>query len=260
MRFALVNGQKTEPQPKLKGDCPNCHSMTIARCGEVKVWHWAHKGSLSCDPWWEKETEWHRSWKDNFPKEWQEVGHIDEATGERHIADVKTGAGLIIEFQHSHITPEERRAREQFYKNMIWVVNGARLAGDFPRFLKTRWRFRWGSPSLCLVHFSVKSFPRAWLDSSVPVVFDFRGALVADESEKAHESLWCLLPERAGNQAIVVRLEPDDFIASSSNGTLAEKLSAAVVEASGVESMRAEQALQAERDYIAEKYKYRRRF
>lgn len=76
MRFALVNGEKAEPQPGFRGICPNCQSEMVAKCGRVKVWHWAHKGQPSCDPWWELETQWHRSWKDHFPIDWQEVTHI----------------------------------------------------------------------------------------------------------------------------------------------------------------------------------------
>jgi hypothetical protein len=51
----------------------------------------------------ENETEWHRAWKDQFPPEWQEIVHL-AGDGERHIADVKTGDGWVIEFQHSYIT------------------------------------------------------------------------------------------------------------------------------------------------------------
>ena len=61
----------------------------IAKCGKHRVWHWAHWKSKDCDPWWEPETEWHRSWKNQFPVEWQEIGHTAQS-GERHRADVKT--------------------------------------------------------------------------------------------------------------------------------------------------------------------------
>lgn len=259
MRFALVDGKKTEPQPKLRGVCPSCHADMLARCGEVRVHHWAHKGVLSCDPWWEKETEWHRSWKSHFPVEWQEVGHVDEVTGERHIADVKTEAGLVIEFQHSHLKPEEQRAREQFYKNMVWVIDGVRLQRDFPRFLKARDDFRLVNPSLCLVDFYDECFPKAWLSSSVPVAFDFRRAAVDDETEKAHESLWCLLPRRVGRRAVVVAIAPEEFIASTRNGALVERFNQVMVNADGYEAVLAEKALQAERAYIQEKYRYRAR-
>lgn len=119
VRFALVDGVRLEPQPKQRGCCPLCGAEMVAKCGRVKVWHWAHKGRLECDPWYE-ETEWHRSWKDKFPLEWQEKIAYDEATGEKHIADVRTPSGLVIEFQHSVISSEEVIAREAFYKNMVW--------------------------------------------------------------------------------------------------------------------------------------------
>ena len=128
MRFALMNDEKTDPQPKLHGYCPHCGEEVISKCGRVKIWHWAHKSREVCDPWWENETEWHRAWKDNFPREWQEISALDPETGETHIADVKTSHGMVVEFQHSPMPPEEMAARERFYGNMIWIVDG--LRGD----------------------------------------------------------------------------------------------------------------------------------
>jgi competence protein CoiA len=130
MRFASVNGEKVEAQPKSKGVCLHCGSEMIAKCGRVKVWHWAYKGNLLCDHWWESETDWHRDWKSYFPNEWQEISQVDPNTGEMHIADVKTPHGLVIEFQHSPIKLEERFSREQFYKDMIWIVDGKRSELD----------------------------------------------------------------------------------------------------------------------------------
>lgn len=126
MRLALVDGTRVEAYPNLKGQCPRCGGEMIAKCGRVKVWHWSHKGQPPCDPWWESETEWHREWKRKFPLECQEIVAHDLATGEMHIADVKTPKGLVIEFQHSPISPEEIRAREAFYGEMIWIVDGTR--------------------------------------------------------------------------------------------------------------------------------------
>ena len=126
MKYAFVNGEKVKAQPKLRGTCIFCGSEMVARCGRYKIWHWAHKSKADCDPWWESEGEWHRAWKNKFPEDWQEVVHIDELTGEKHIADIKNPYGLVIEFQHSNIKPEEKESREQFYKDMIWVVNGNR--------------------------------------------------------------------------------------------------------------------------------------
>ncbi|MBC8883345.1 hypothetical protein H9X57_07610 [Flavobacterium piscinae] len=136
MKFAIVNGIKSEALKGIKGICPSCGSELIAKCGVQKINHWAHKNTRTCDSWWESETEWHRSWKNNFPIEWQEFILFDTQTKEKHIADVRTENGLVIEFQHSHITPQERYLREKFYKNMVWVVDGTRLKRDYPRFFK----------------------------------------------------------------------------------------------------------------------------
>lgn len=123
MRFARVNDILQEAAPGAHGLCPGCLQPVLAKCGTQKVHHWAHKGTKACDSWWEPETEWHRAWKNNFPAEWQEIFLPDERTGEKHIADVRTSQGLVIEFQHSHIQPRERTSREKFYRNMVWVVD-----------------------------------------------------------------------------------------------------------------------------------------
>lgn len=174
MRFALVDGQKTEALPKMKGVCPHCESEMIAKCGRVKVWHWAHRGNPPCDPWWESETEWHREWKSQFPKEWQEIAHVHPETKEKHIADVKNPFGLVIEFQHSTIKIEERISREEFYKQMVWVVDGTRSELDESYFhmglsgpIQTSplaYRLEWWGKSR-LMH--------NWCESKAKVYFDF---------------------------------------------------------------------------------------
>lgn len=130
MKYALINGYRTEATKGAKGPCPVCGSELVAKCGETRVNHWAHKGNRNCDPWWENETEWHRSWKDNFPKEWQEIIYKDEESGEKHIADVKTDSGWVLEFQHSYINPEERLSRNSFYHKLVWIVDGVRRQRD----------------------------------------------------------------------------------------------------------------------------------
>ncbi|AVS68140.1 hypothetical protein C8245_22960 [Paracidovorax avenae] len=134
MRYALVNGEKVDPNPKLRGVCRGCSEEVTSKCGKHKVWHWAHLCGTHCDKWWEPETQWHRDWKDRFPKDWQEVPARDPATGELHIADVKTLHGLVVEFQHSNIHPDEVQARENFYDNMVWVVDGRKSESDLSFF------------------------------------------------------------------------------------------------------------------------------
>lgn len=168
------------------------------KCGSHRISHWAHKGIRDCDFWGEKETEWHRAWKNNFPAECQEYIHHDERSGERHIADVRINQGLVIEFQHSHLESKERAARERFYGNMIWVVDGTRLQRDYPRFLKGKDGFSpLGIPGYFLLPFPDDCFPKMWVDSSAPVIFDFLGSQLAASSEVYRTTLWCLLPGRA---------------------------------------------------------------
>lgn len=124
MQFSLVDGQKLGPFPKGLGICQACGNKTVAKCGSQKIWHWAHANKQSCDPWWENETPWHRAWKSHWAVEYQEVVHISGENGERHIADVKNSAGLVLEFQNSPMSGTELASREAFYGNIAWVVNG----------------------------------------------------------------------------------------------------------------------------------------
>src|SRR5688572_28576822 len=103
MKFALINGNKVEAIKGTKGKCSNCGAELIAKCGERKIHHWAHKGIRNCDPWRENQTGWHRLSKNNYPAEWQEFLLLHKDTNVTLIADVRTGDGLVIEFLHSNI-------------------------------------------------------------------------------------------------------------------------------------------------------------
>ena len=87
MKFAVVNARRQEAQPGLRGECQGCGELVIAKCGQIRIHHWAHRGQRSGDPWWEPETPWHRDWKNHFPGNWQEIWHRAE-DGEKHVADV----------------------------------------------------------------------------------------------------------------------------------------------------------------------------
>jgi competence protein CoiA len=130
MKFALVSDLRVEASPKAVGTCHGCGMPTVAKCGQMVLWHWAHKAGMHCDRWWEPETVWHRAWKDRFPLDWQEVVIENPATGERHIADVRTPSGLVIEMQRWTIDPGEVDAREAFYQKIVWVVDGTKNESD----------------------------------------------------------------------------------------------------------------------------------
>ena len=171
MKFALVDGIRAEPQPRLAGTCALCGCTMIAKCGRFVSWHWAHKRRTECDPWLEGETDWHIQWKDRFPRDCQEIVHLDELTGERHIADVKTHNGLVVEVQHSPISEQELRSRENFYGKMIWIVDARKLRGYFSIGMTyglastnpISYYIRWVSSS--------KLFER-WSVAKMPVYFD----------------------------------------------------------------------------------------
>jgi hypothetical protein len=166
-----------------------------------------------CDSWAEKETDWHRAWKNNFPVECQEFIQHDGQSGEKHIADVRTPHGLVIEFQHSHLDPKERAAREHFYGNMLWVVDGTRLQRDYPRFDRGKGDLRpMKIPGCFLLAFPDECFPAMWLDSSVPVIFDFRGVYESRPPDALRDMLWCLLPGRAEGNAWVIGMSRGQFV------------------------------------------------
>lgn len=214
MKFALVDNIRQEAAPDMKGVCPVCGAQCIARCGEKNRNHWAHKSKKNCDPWWEKETFWHRNWKDKFPKEWQEVINYDSVTGEKHIADIKTDTGLVIEFQHSSISPEERKSREEFHKAMVWVANivnkrDVKLFEKYPNekgsiFRKDAW-----------------GIPERWFNSKVPVLFDLGNPEQGEETDL----LYCMLPQTMSNwyKKIIV-ISKQDFIERANNSSLKQYL------------------------------------
>ena len=176
MKFALVDGERREAQPGLPAKCPGCGGAMIPKCGErrLRVWHWAHRGTHTCDYLREPETEWHRAWKNKFPEDWQEKPHRSE-DGEKHIADVKTDRGIVIEFQHSFLHRDERESREKFYQNMVWVVDGLRRVRDRKRFfasLKERSLLK-AKPLTFSLSSNEGALLRDWVDSRNPVFFDF---------------------------------------------------------------------------------------
>lgn len=130
MQLALFEGKKIEAFEGGRGNCPICGTVTIAKCGPKIIKHWAHFRLKDCDSWWENETQWHRDWKNNFPLECREVSHI-APDGEIHRADVKTPTGIVVELQHSPMSDRERISREEFYKNLVWVIDGREFQKNF---------------------------------------------------------------------------------------------------------------------------------
>lgn len=202
-KFALVDGVRRMPEPRLFGKCPIYGHPMIAKCGKIRVHHWAHQGSPLCDPWWENESEWHRAWKGHFPEEWQEVIHASEQ-GEKHIADVKTAREWVLEFQRSPIKLEERHSREAFYKKLIWVVDGTRRKRDGAQFFKA---LNSGStvtafPAMRRIIADECALLREWSSSASRVFFDF------GEGGR----IWWLLSKGAGKPVYAMPFPCAQFI------------------------------------------------
>jgi competence protein CoiA len=114
-------GSKIKAEPGVEGWCPACQEKMIAKCGEIKIWHWSHISGTDCDEWHEPMTQWHIDWQENFSFDLQEV--VMSRGDTIHRADVRLSGGVVLEFQHSPISTEEIKARELFYQKMIWVFD-----------------------------------------------------------------------------------------------------------------------------------------
>jgi competence protein CoiA len=130
VQYALIEGERREAFVGGKGSCPICRGSMVSKCGPRVLHHWAHARRKNCDPWWENETEWHRAWKNHFPAEYREVSYV-APDGEVHRADIVTQTNIVIEFQHSSMTDAERASRENFYKNLVWVIDGKGFRANF---------------------------------------------------------------------------------------------------------------------------------
>jgi hypothetical protein len=213
MKYAMSNGERREAERGIIGQCPICEVSLTPKCGRIRVPHWSHpRGHF--DHHWEPETEWHRRWKNMFPKDWQEVLHRAE-DGERHLADVKTARGQVLEFQHSEISEEERSSREAIYGEMYWVLDGSRLKNDRKSFVKALHLGRrvQQNPLTCAVPTASSMLLRKWENSQKFVVFDF-GELEDSFGSFSFAApvLWMSLPERQNGETMLKPISRSGFV------------------------------------------------
>ncbi|MEQ8441228.1 MAG: competence protein CoiA family protein [Alphaproteobacteria bacterium] len=216
LHFALVEGIRSNPMKGIVGTCPNCDCQLVAKCGEERIHHWAHRGRRNCDAWHENETQWHRDWKSLFPEEWHEISHKAES-GERHIADLKRPDGLVVEIQYSHIDPTERRKREDFYKTVVWIVSGLRLKRGTSGFEKALCGSQLINKKPPIFSASTSDSPllRKWVSSTKTVFFDFGDHVIAnDKLDGVREPLlWRLDPSSSEETALLTPIFKSQIVA-----------------------------------------------
>jgi hypothetical protein len=112
--------------------CPECGEKIVAKCGEIRVWHWAHLKTGECH-YGEGKGEWHIKWQDWFFNQ----GCAIEKKINQNRDDVVLPNGVVIELQESPISNKEIEKRESAYEKMIWLFNIEVIKGK-PRFSNER--------------------------------------------------------------------------------------------------------------------------
>lgn len=147
MLIALRGGERVEATPKGRAECQDCGREALAKCGEIMVWHWAHKATEACEASRYGETDWHLGWKRMFPVETVEQPLV--IGGKRHIADVKYGK-RVIEFQRKLMPSDIMGERQWFWENagymFYWVINAIDAVRDDRLWTydkRTYYSFRW---------------------------------------------------------------------------------------------------------------------
>lgn len=104
-------------EPGLRSTCRACGQELLAKCGSIKIWHWAHRVA-DCDPWASPESQWHLLWKQRL----EAAGADIEVPIDNHRADVVFTDGRILELQGNYLPYDAIQQREAFYgKQLAWL-------------------------------------------------------------------------------------------------------------------------------------------
>lgn len=103
--------------------------LLISRQGTKMSWHFAFSPGqviFDCDrKEYKNKTLWHELWQSYSPSSHVEVYRWKNIENDTicHIADLIDKEGYIVEFQHSSISLEDVRSREQVYDQMYWIID-----------------------------------------------------------------------------------------------------------------------------------------
>ena len=220
MLFALLNNKRVQPSRNINGAvCPLCRTEMTAKCGEIRVHHWAHKNKINCDHWLEDDSPWRWSWMGRFPDDWCE--HVITHEGEKHLADIQTPKNTIILLHQSRLTPEIVREREKFYQTPVWILNAGRFKNHTKRLLshfeKKHFRqFGIEKNVYFLSCFYEDTLPQAWLKAQFPIFLDFSESkgFESHQYQEMLKSIWCLMPFTYEKFRVFYRYSPDELINS----------------------------------------------
>lgn len=132
--------------------CPVCGEKVRLRRGSINAPHFAHIPGHDCtDTWHYDMSEWHLEMQNKFDEKYREV--VVTHNGITHRADILKD-GVVIEFQHSPISEDEIRERNEFYcaagYKVAWVFdvrdkkeNIVPINDDSDDYLRWKWPFRY---------------------------------------------------------------------------------------------------------------------
>ena len=177
MLYAISqDGHKIRPFQGASAFCPFCKETVIAKCGLINAHHWAHlpQSHSACvtTSEYESESEWHYTFKGLFPKENVEI--LVQKENVKMRADVKLPNGLVLEIQHSSISPKIIKNRNNFHRKIVWLFD---VSGPFAadrihywgfdglnRLINRQAKYEWIQPA--------KSIRYAASEKNNPVFFD----------------------------------------------------------------------------------------
>jgi competence CoiA-like predicted nuclease len=155
----------------------------VAKKGPIYVHHYAHKYARDRDAWSHPQiTKWHYSYQEICNSANVEV-RISK-NGKTHIADILNEDNVVIELQHSYISDNEIKERENFYDNMIWIFDCLSDSGN----CKGEIFFDTKNISLIKLPGHVKNTTKPSFYDFGSIVYKYIGLLYSKNNTK---KIWC---------------------------------------------------------------------
>ena len=150
------HGRLTAATPDATATCPACGQPVRAKCGPIKIWHWAHHAT-DCDPWAEPETRWHFVWKLTLATDKRaDLEIVRTHHGITHRADAVLPSGTVVELQHGYLPFGDISAREEFWTatngKVIFIYDTTRFTDRIHWGRRGGFWWKHGAKSMVLHH------------------------------------------------------------------------------------------------------------